>query len=317
MTGPAPSPSDPRRRPFLRSFNSRLLILLLLIISGIHPNPGPTPASHQPSNPSLPPVGIVSWNCNGLKNSCAELSDFLSSRQVKIPGIQETKSSTRAKTPSFPNYAVIRRDRPTGGGGGLISLVHHSVPFVKVPSPINNNTEAIVIEASIANVSFVLANIYVPPQSSCAPLFSASLLPFLVGDFIVVGDINCHNELWSTGAADHPGNVLADKIDGRNAVVLNNPDINTRSISTSSPDITIVPLLSRSPSLGTSKLPSTPTTCPSLPNSTTILLCLCLCAASPTSVKLTGRLSKLNRRPCSPVCVSQLLAPRARKFGVV
>ena len=126
--GPAPLSGDLCRRPqFFNYVFSRLLILALLLIGNTHPHPGPssTTSSRRPQQtPQLPPLGIISWNCNGIRNSCAELNNFLDSRQVKIACIQETKLSASTKTPSFPGYVVIPRDRPVGGGGVLITLVH-------------------------------------------------------------------------------------------------------------------------------------------------------------------------------------------------
>ena len=110
-----------------------------------------------------------------------------------------------AKTPKFHNYAVIRRDRPTRGGGGLLTLIHHSLQFVEKPSPFNDQVEATIIHVSIAGEDIDIANVYIPPQSSCAPAFSASLVPLLNDNSFVVGDVNGHNELWSSGANDVRG----------------------------------------------------------------------------------------------------------------
>ena len=157
--------------------------------------------------------------------------------------IQETKLTSSCKTPSFPGYAVIRRDRPTGGGGGLITLIHHAIPFVEVPSPFNNNnnTEAILVNVTISGENLVVANLYIPPQSSCPPNSAASLLPLLNDDYVIVGDVNGHNDLWSMGTADARGDAFAEEIDEKNFVILNNPDISTRPSSSSSPDIVAVP----------------------------------------------------------------------------
>ena len=237
---PAAPPFEPSRH-LSSSVLSRLLILLLLLICGINPNPGPRRNSSSSSTPSLPPIGLLSWNANGLQNSCVELTNFLKSRQVKIACIQETKLSPSSRTPSFPGYAVLRLDRPRGRGGGVITLIHHSISFVQLDSPFNDQTEAIIIKADVFDTSITIANVYIPPQSSCEPNFSASLLPLFVGDYIVVGDINGHDELWSSGAADNRGDAIADEIDSRNAVVLNNPDVFTRPQSSSSPDVAVVP----------------------------------------------------------------------------
>ena len=234
---------------------------------------------------------------------------------MKIACIQETKLNASSKSPSFPNYAIVRRDRPVGGGGGLITLVHHSIPFVEKPSPLNDPTETILIEAEINSVTFVVANVYLPPQSLCPPNFSASLLPILVGDYIVVGDINGHNELWSAGANDIRGDSIADELDTRNAVVLNNPNIYTRPISSSSPPWFLQILHFRFP--GTPSHRSTPTICPSASPSTAILLLLELRVASPTFVKPTGQTSNNALKITSLARLFLPLARRAKKFGAI
>jgi hypothetical protein len=98
--------------PFFRAFFtfSRRLILLLLLISGLHPNPGPT-------NPQCSVFNFRQFNINGIRSSCAELASFLVLHNIKVACIQESKLSNRVKSPSFPGYAVIRRDRPVDGAG--------------------------------------------------------------------------------------------------------------------------------------------------------------------------------------------------------
>ena len=174
MLWPASASTSYSRRQILSRL-SRRLILLLLLIGGIHPHPGP-PTSARQTPASSPPISLLSWNCNGLRSSVAELVDFLDKRQVKVACLQETKLTAAARTPSFRNYAVLRRDRPNGGGGGLITLIHQSISFSHLQSPFNDDvTEAIVIKVNLNDEYVNIANIYIPPQSSCPASFRASL----------------------------------------------------------------------------------------------------------------------------------------------
>ena len=113
-------------------------------------------------------MAIVGWNSNGLKNSTVELNSFLSRHGVKVACLQETKLTASSNTPYFPGFATVRRDRPAGGGGGLLTLIHHSLPFVETASPINDGViETIVIKTKIADLDISITNIYIPPLSSC------------------------------------------------------------------------------------------------------------------------------------------------------
>ena len=103
---------------------SCLLILVLLLISGVHPNPGPRRPPPSVAN------CILCWNCDGIGNSTAELRHFLGRHNVLVACVQESKLTARSKSPSFPDYTVVRRDWPGDAeGGGLLTLVHHSVQF--------------------------------------------------------------------------------------------------------------------------------------------------------------------------------------------
>ena len=78
---------------------------------------------------------------------------------------QNLTASCQAKTSSslvFRNQSThIRKDR-AGGGGGLLTLVHHDIQFSKTDSPFNENvTEVIVIQLSIADSVLKIANVYI------------------------------------------------------------------------------------------------------------------------------------------------------------
>ena len=83
---------------------------------------------------------------------------------------QETKISKQNKDTKFIKFAIVRRDRKTGGkGGGLIFLIDKQIPFqhADIPEdpydPIEVQAITIQSEAEIINI----INTYIPPDSSC------------------------------------------------------------------------------------------------------------------------------------------------------
>jgi hypothetical protein len=224
---------------FLWSF-SRLLILLLLLISGLHPNPGP------PSSSSAPLPIILQLNCNGLRNSIAEIDSFLRSERISVAALQETFLLTSSFPPNFPGYNLIRRDHPQGRGGGLAFLVHHSVPFTPIDTLFfqDDHTKCQAIKVTINNSELAIFNVYLPPVSSCPRNYKPDLDPvFLHADdnVLMCGDFNAHHEGWHSSLSDSRGELIADQIEDSPLIALN-LDTPTRLPSSGSPtssDITL------------------------------------------------------------------------------
>ena len=89
------------------------------------------------------------------------------------------KLTSSSNLPAFPNFATVRRDRPTGGGGGLITLVHHSVAFTEVNTnhlfPGDSTAEHLAIEVDIDGAKLLVVNVYIPPISSCPTGYTPNL----------------------------------------------------------------------------------------------------------------------------------------------
>ena len=123
-----------------------------------------------------------------------------------------------------------------------MTLVHESLTYVEIPSPINDaHSEILIIKTQIAGLKIYVANIYIPPASSCTPTFAASISSLLNQNYIIVGDLNAHADQWSLGQPDPRGDAINDEINNANFIALNDPDSPTRPTSGSSPDIIIVP----------------------------------------------------------------------------
>jgi exonuclease III len=160
------------------------LIFMILLRNCVYPNSGP---NIQSSN--SPHVTFLQLNCNGVKNSLAEINSFLHEHKVKVACLQETKLSSKSKDPSFPGYHLLHRDHPGGGGrgvgvsgGGLITLVQHSVPFVEYDTAFISTTDQTIevqaVTATIDDLAINVYNIYIPPSSSCPRGYDPDLQPY-------------------------------------------------------------------------------------------------------------------------------------------
>ena len=232
------------------NISRRLILLLLLLISGISPNPGPPPPNRRNRPPPTPPTPprILQINVNGIQTSRRELSAFLHENNVKVACVQETKLRPNTADPSFPGYALLRRDRPGGGGGGLAFLISHDVEF----SPIDvtdvigadPHLELQAINLHLRHVSFAVYNVYIPPNSSCAPGYRPDFERFLddvAGDSVIVGDFNAHSDSWFSSLNDLRGDSLAEAVEGSEYAFMNTDHATRLSNNgSSSPDVSIV-----------------------------------------------------------------------------
>jgi hypothetical protein len=175
---------------------------------------------------------VLQFNCNGLKSSVAEINEFLRKNRISVAAIQETKLSERSVDPSFPNYCLVRRDRPgKGAGGGLAFLVHHSLPFVPLASPLSGDQvlEIQGIPVQLNGSDIDIFDIYIPPASGCPRGYKPDLSPILnlQNDLLILGDVNAHHISWDSSLSDTRGDLIATDIDASPLLILNE-DVATR-----------------------------------------------------------------------------------------
>ena len=178
-----------------------------------------------------------------MSNKCEEILDFICANEIKIAALQETKLTARSKDPSFEGYSVVRKHRGSNGGG-LLFLIHQSIPFTAVvvePSPAAP-MEHQSVRISFGKDSLTVHNIYIPPSSSCPSSFNPTLAQFLKSSCsLTLGDFNAHDTLWCSPIHDQRGESLADEISMSSSGVLNT-DTQTRLPSSgqpTSPDVSI------------------------------------------------------------------------------
>jgi len=76
---------------------------------------------------------ILHFNINSLFCKFNEINDILNKKIFDIVFIQETKISSNIPDAFFSNigYNILRRDRPNGGGGGILIFTSKTIPIVE------------------------------------------------------------------------------------------------------------------------------------------------------------------------------------------
>ena len=212
-----------------------------------------------PTNPTAraPPAGspvtagrFLQFNCNGILHCHAELEDFLHKNHVLVACIQETKLRPSSSVKEFRDYASVRRDREGGAGGGLLTLVHHSVSFRDSGTVLTDDdtAETLLVTVTLEGGELHILNVYIPPATSC-PAGYATNFDLLLrdrGDQLVMGDFNAHHDAWFSRTedtrAEARGVALSEPVDASLLGVLNE-DMPTRLPAhgpPSSPDVTLL-----------------------------------------------------------------------------
>ena len=211
--------------------------------------PPPAPIIQAIPIPAPPPPSfkILQFNINGLTPKLPELLHYMTENSILVGAIQETKLTAASKFSAndLGEFTLVRKDRSGKLGGGLAFLVHKSVQFSVAPlreRPPPDDMEQQAIKVTSGDSTITLVNYYIPPQSSCATGYVASLEHILdLPDGIIMGDANGHHDLWHSAiASDTRGNNLADEIGLSSYAPINTHHHTRQSGNTfSSPDITL------------------------------------------------------------------------------
>ncbi|ESN91051.1 hypothetical protein HELRODRAFT_182281 [Helobdella robusta] len=158
------------------------------------------------------------------------------------PAPHESKLSKSSKMPIFRVHAIYRKDRGNSRRGGLITLIHNSIPFSIMSLPDTPTIESQDIKINAGGTDINIVDIYIPPQSVCTTGFSASILQFLsISNVVLLGNVNAHNSLRYSSLEDTRGEALASEIENSGCDTLN-LDTPTRLPTfgqPSSPDISV------------------------------------------------------------------------------
>lgn len=140
---------------------------------------------------------VLQWNCYSVRLAFADLRALVSSLSPDIIFLQETWLSPNVAF-AFPDFHCFRLDRPSGRGGGLLTLL--STRFAHSSSVVHEHmsalSELLVVRVRMPGCSpFDVCNVYCPKgfQSSA---FLDTFLRLSSSGFCLAGDFNSHHVSW-------------------------------------------------------------------------------------------------------------------------
>ena len=177
-------------------------------------------------------LNILQHNINGIQNKHMELKSLLHKHNIHIATIQETKLTPARLTPKFPGYTTLRLDRPTRGGGGLITLIHKSIPFTNTTAetharmPHDPTLEIQSSRIQIHKQTYNIFNIYIPPTDSTPPGYHPQLNYMnTINNSFILGDFNAHDTTWlASQYTDTRADTITTQLD--NYIIMNDPHSN-------------------------------------------------------------------------------------------
>lgn len=162
---------------------------------------------------------ILQWNMNGFFKQKEELQVIINRYSPKLICIQESRLKTQdiAKLRQFDCY---RKDYTAGqiACGGVAVFVRDILHHRAVP--LQTTLQAVAVSVNVPH-KICICNLYLPPSIIIPQNLVEDLIHELPQPFILLGDLNAHNEIWGSRLTDRRGHMLEEIITGENLVLLN------------------------------------------------------------------------------------------------
>lgn len=147
---------------------------------------------------------ILHWNSNGIAKKINELQAFISTHNINIILLSETRLNPNIKL-KIPNFTTYRTDMPPKHGiphGGTAVLVHRNITHL--PVKLNTQIQSTSIKIQLNNTEMLITSVYKPPKS---PL-SHNDLDILTSSadwMVAAGDLNAKHPLWNSHTINQAG----------------------------------------------------------------------------------------------------------------
>lgn len=166
------------------------------------------------------------WNSRSLVNKLGLFQSFVTVSSYKIYAIVETWCNNFIfdNEITVPHFQIIRKDRDSRGGGVLL-LIHDSIPFRELAQSAPNSSETVAVEIFVPQ-SIIICLTYFPPDVN--PLFVNATLAYfssitMTGDqnCILMGDFNMPHIGWhSLSSKNSISKVFCDFVFDNNLIQL-------------------------------------------------------------------------------------------------
>lgn len=172
-------------------------------------------ASYEFKNVS---INILQWNCRSLNANLSCFKQFLMKYDISIAALSE--SWLRPDYPiNIPGYRIVRDDRLDGRGGSAL-VIKNNLKHKVIHENIDQDINILVIEVTFGDRNLYISTIYIPPRININDNLRDFMLRYR-DKFLMLGDVNCHSEVWGNPFSDVRGRKLLDYIDEAGLVILN------------------------------------------------------------------------------------------------
>lgn len=141
---------------------------------------------------------VLQWNCRSVVQNKSELHYLFNHHKPFISAVSETWL-VPGSIFRIPGYAILRDEREDGRGGCAL-FIKNNLSFTQIP--INNSSKLLNIVALRHNsISYV--SVYIPNRNSAVIPILRSYLSAVPPPLVLLGDFNCHHQLWGA-PNNHP-----------------------------------------------------------------------------------------------------------------
>ena len=221
-----------------------------------------SPHPHTPTNETnkRPPkqnteIKILQLNANGIRSTVEELKHLMSTTQLDVVAIQESKLTPASRTPKIPHYTAIHTEKEHKQGGGLITYIKSGTTFgyIKTPQAINtDNTEIQLLKIHTKHLQGHHHSQHIHSTKKHHDTIDTTdtdithCIQYITNlpNSIITGDVNAHSTLWHSYTDDHRSELISETLSNSNHITLNT-DTPTRVPNNAhqqptSPDITTI-----------------------------------------------------------------------------